>query len=160
MKNYRPIVLSFFTSIFLLCTLYFVLGTALAADFEIIPKATEDVGTTVKNIGVGWEVRDKYDEQAKTYQEQKNVWEAFASGVFTRSLILDYVVYVVQFLSQIWLLIGALMIIYAGYIYASSIFTGKEAGAGNKAITNAIIWVLVIIFSYAIMKLITSAFIS
>jgi len=53
MKNYRPIVLSFFTSIFLLCTLYFVLGTALAADFEIIPKATEDVGTTVKNIGVG-----------------------------------------------------------------------------------------------------------
>jgi len=52
------------------------------------------------------------------------------------------------------------MIIYAGYIYASSVFSGKEAGAGNKAITNAIIGVLVIVFSYAIMKLVTSAFIS
>jgi hypothetical protein len=52
------------------------------------------------------------------------------------------------------------MIIYAGYIYASSVFTGKETGAGNKAIKNAIIGVLVIVFSYAIMKLITSAFIS
>jgi len=31
------------------------------------------------------------------------------------------------------------MIIYAGYIYASSVFTGKEAGTGNKAITHAII---------------------
>ncbi|NCO97585.1 hypothetical protein GW864_00115 [bacterium] len=53
MKNYRPIVLSFFTSIFLLCTLYFVLGTASAADFEIIPKADTDVGQVVSGIGVG-----------------------------------------------------------------------------------------------------------
>jgi hypothetical protein len=58
------------------------------------------------------------------------------------------------------ILIGALMIIYAGYIYASSIFTGKESGWGKTAITNAIIGVLVIAFSYAIMKIITSAFIT
>jgi hypothetical protein len=52
------------------------------------------------------------------------------------------------------------MVIYAGYIFASNAFTGKDTSAGKKAITNAIIGVLVIVFSYAIMKLITSAFIS
>jgi hypothetical protein len=52
------------------------------------------------------------------------------------------------------------MIIYAWYIYASSAFNGSDASWGKKAITNAIIWILVIVFSYAIMKLITSAFIS
>jgi len=143
---------------FVMC--FSILGAALAADFEIIPKATEDVGGVVNKIGSWGHVWDEYDKVASWYQQEGKLAEAFASGVFTRSLVLDYVVYVIQFLSQIGLFVGALMIIYAGYIYASSIFTGKESGAGNKAITNAIIWVLVIVFSYAIMKLITSAFIS
>jgi len=146
--------------LFVLCSIYSTLGIASTADFEIIPKADWDIGAVVNTIWSWWAVRDLYDTKAQEYQKNKNLGDAFASGVFTRSLVLDYVVYVVQFLSQIGLLMWAIMIIYAGYIYASSVFTGKEAGAGNKAITNAIIWVLVIVFSYAIMKLITSAFIS
>ena len=51
------------------------------------------------------------------------------------------------------------MIIYAGYMYATEIFGGKS-GEGKKAITNAIIGILVISFSYAIMKILVSAFIS
>ncbi|MEI7562312.1 MAG: hypothetical protein WCJ39_00930 [bacterium] len=85
--------------------------------------------------------------------------EQMASGVMTRNTLLDYIVYVVSFLSQIGLLIGGIMIIYAGYLYATEIFGGKPA-EGKKAITNAIIGVLVISFSYAIMKLLTSAFLS
>ena len=146
--------------LFVFCSLCTIVSVTSSADFEIIPKADWDVGSVVNTIWSGWAVRDLYDEKAQEYQKNKNLGDAFASGVFTRSLVLDYVVYVVQFLSQIGLLIWAVMIIYAGYIYASSVFSGKEAGAGNKAITNAIIWVLVIVFSYAIMKLITSAFIS
>ena len=82
-----------------------------------------------------------------------------ASGIMTWDTLLDYVVYVVKFLSQIGLLIGAIMIIYAGYMYATEIFGGKPS-AGKEAIQNAIIGVLVISFSYAIMKLLTSALIS
>jgi hypothetical protein len=52
------------------------------------------------------------------------------------------------------------MVIYAGYIYASSVFSWGNASKGNEAIQNAITGILVIAFSYAIMKLLTSAFIS
>lgn len=127
-------------------------------DFEIIPQTTEDVWSTVTDIGVGGQVRDNYDDQAEQYEKEKAIDKAFASGVFTRSLVLDYLVYLIRFLSQAGILIGAVMIIYAGYLYASSIFTGKEWG--KKAITNAIIGVLVIAFSYAIIRIITSAFLS
>ncbi|MEI8091155.1 MAG: hypothetical protein WCG98_02665 [bacterium] len=83
-----------------------------------------------------------------------------ASGIMTRETLLDYVVYIVRFLSQIGLVIGALMIIYAGYLYATSVFSGGNVAKGNTAIKNAIIGVIVVAFSYAIMKLLTSAFLS
>ncbi len=130
-------------------------------DFEIIPQATDDVSSDVKNIWEEWgKVRENYNKKAEDYQTKWAIWNAMASWVFTRSTIIDYIVYLIRFLSQLGLLIWAVMIIYAWYIYASSAFTGKDASWGKKAITNAIIWVLIITFSYAIMKLITSAFIS
>jgi hypothetical protein len=49
------------------------------------------------------------------------------------------------------------MIIYAGYQYAITIFWGKES-SGNSAIKYAIIGVLVISFSYAIIKFFTAMF--
>jgi hypothetical protein len=93
--------------------------------------------------------------------ENKNqLGDQFASGIMTRNTLLNYVVYLVRFLSEIGLLIGGVMVIYAGYMYAMTVFGGGDATKGNKAITNAIIGILVIAFSYAIMKLLTSAFIS
>ena len=73
---------------------------------------------------------------------------------------MNYVVYLVRFLSQIGLVIGVLMIIYAGYLYASSVFDPSNMSKGKSAISNAIIGVLVVAFSYAIIKLLTSAFLS
>ena len=128
-------------------------------DFEIIPKAQTDVWSNVKTIwDAWWDVRKTYNEEAEKLKWK--VWDQIASWIMTRSTLLDYAIYVIKFLSQAWLLLWALMIIYAWYIYASSIFTGKETWAGKKAVTNAILWVLIIVFSYAIIKLITSAFIS
>ncbi|MDR3169197.1 MAG: hypothetical protein LBU27_05595 [Candidatus Peribacteria bacterium] len=75
----------------------------------------------------------------------------------TRNTILQYLVYLVKFISQIGLVIGAGMIIYAGYLYATNIFGGKTT-SGNSAIKYAIIGILVISFAYAIMKIFTSAF--
>ena len=76
------------------------------------------------------------------------------------STLLTYLAYLIRFLSEAGLFVGACFIIYAGYIYASNVFTGKDPSAGKTAITNAIIGVIVITFSYAIMKAITAAFLT
>ncbi|HMS90805.1 MAG TPA: hypothetical protein PKC87_01165 [Candidatus Absconditabacterales bacterium] len=130
-------------------------------DFEIIPKATSGggVSTAVEAVGkTGGSVRDTYNQEAKAMEGK--VGDQIASGIMTRDTLLDYIVYLVRFLSQIGIVIGVLMIIYAGYLYASSIFSSSNMSKGKSAITNAIIGVLVIAFSYAIMKLLTSAFLS
>jgi VIT1/CCC1 family predicted Fe2+/Mn2+ transporter len=48
------------------------------------------------------------------------------------------------------------MIIYAGYKYASAVFSGKSPSF--SMVKDAIIGVLVIIFSYAIIKALSAAF--
>jgi len=96
----------------------------------------------------------------QTYREKANelsLSEQMATGIMNRTTILDYIVYLVKFLSQIGLLIGAVMIIYAGYIYATNIFGGKESNA-NSAIKYALIGVIVITFSYAIIRFFTALF--
>jgi membrane protein DedA with SNARE-associated domain len=62
-----------------------------------------------------------------------------------------------RFLNQLGLLIWGIMILYAGYQYAWSVFTWKSTD-GKNTIKNAIIWILVIIFSYAIWKWLESMF--
>lgn len=131
-------------------------------DFEIIPKATSGWAVTeaVEAVGSsGGNVRDTYNQKAAELAK-KGVGDQIASGIMTRDTLLNYIVYLVRFLSQIGIVIGVLMIIYAGYLYASSIFSPGNMSKGKSAITNAIIGVLVIAFSYAIMKLLTSAFLS
>lgn len=130
-------------------------------DFEIIPKASNQntVTQAVNTVGEkGGSVRDAYNAQAKKLSW--SVGDQIASGIMTRDTLLDYIVYLVRFLSQIGIVIWVLMIIYAGYLYASSAFSPSNMSKGKSAITNAIIGVLVIAFSYAIMKLLTSAFLS
>lgn len=130
-------------------------------DFEIIPKASSGGGVEAAVKAVGsewWDVWEHYNEQAESMEGK--VGDQLASGVMTRNTLLNYIVYLVKFLSQIGIVIGVIMIIYAGYLYASSVFNPSNMSKGKSAITNAIIGVLVIAFSYAIMKLLTSAFLS
>ncbi len=130
-------------------------------DFEIIPEAASggNVTQAVQAVGKTWgNVWKSYNEQAS--ELSWDLWAQMASGIMTWDTLLDYIVYLVRFLSQIGIFIGVVMIIYAGYLYASSIFNPSGMSKGKSAITNAIIGVLVIAFSYAIMKLLTSAFLS
>ena len=132
-------------------------------DFEIIPKASSGgwVESAVKTVGSEWwDVWKNYNEQAEKMEGKGKVGDQLASGVMTRNTLLNYIVYLVKFLSQIGIVIGVIMIIYAWYLYASSVFNPSNMSKGKSAITNAIIGVLVIAFSYAIMKLLTSAFLS
>ena len=144
----------------MLCSLLPVFAAENATnDFEIIPKAkTTNVSEAVSGVGAEWgNVWENYTEKA---EELDTVGDQIASGIMTRDTLLDYIVYLVRFLSQIGIVIGVVMIIYAWYLYASSIFSPSNMSKGKSAIINAIIGVLVIAFSYAIMKLLTSAFLS
>lgn len=130
---------------------------AVENNFEIIPESKTNVSTDVEEVGkAGGHVRDTLNQKAKKYEGSGDVGAQFASGAFTWNTILNYVVYLVRFISQIALVIGAFMIIRAGYKYAAAAFTGKPAG--SEDIKNAIIGILIVVFSYAIIKILTEAF--
>jgi len=103
---------------FELCTLSsFVF--AVDNNFEVIPKSQTDVSQDVTDVGkAGGGVWDKLNTNADKYEKNKDIGAQFASGAFTWNTLLNYVVYLVRFMSQIALVIGAAMIIWAGYKYA------------------------------------------
>ena len=142
-----------------LFTLCFI-TPSFAQDITIIPETQQDVWGIVERVGEGWKVWDNYNKEADTLQSSEDLWAQMASGIFTWETILDYLVYVIKFLSQAGLFVGACFIIFAGYIYGSSALTWSDVWKGKIAIKNAVIGVIVITFSYAIMKIITAAFIN
>ncbi len=112
----------------------------------------------VNNIVTSDDVIEEYNNQAEKLEKSWDIWTAFATGVFSWNLILLYIKYLIKFLSQIGLVIGALMIIYAWYLYASAVFAGSNPQKWATAVKNAIIWILIIVFSYAILKILTAMF--
>ena len=93
-----------------------------------------------------WEFWDNYQ---KAHQDL-NFWERLASGILQIDDILNYMVFVVWFLSQLWIVTWTIFIMYAWYKYMISVFNWGKAP--NSTLKNAIIWVIIIIFSYAIMR--------
>lgn len=145
-----------------------------AAEFEVIPEANTNnkanlwntvdcvAWTTDKNCdvsGTKWSVRDRYNkvvDSSEKWGYKNDVGAQFATWIFSWDGVLSYFVYIVRFISQIGLVIGAGMIIYTGYKYASAVFSGKSPSM--SMITIAIEGILVIVFSYAIMRALTAAF--
>jgi len=93
-----------------------------------------------------------------TFAGSSSAWDAFSSWVFNWDNVFDFFRYLARALSGIWLVIWAAMIVYAGYKYATWVFTWDAAKWWQDAIKWAIYWVLIVIFSYAIMKLLISTF--
>ena len=93
-----------------------------------------------------------------TFAGSNNAGDAFSSWVFNWDNVFDFFKYVAKTLSQIGLVIWAAMIVYAGYKYATWVFTWDAAKWWQDALKWAIYWVLIVIFSYAIMKLLISTF--
>lgn len=151
---------------------------AVENDFEIIPEKTNDTNVvndvndlktihTKPNVdtytNVEWwtgtykeDFRDRYNSIAD--KNSGNLWDQLASWIVNRDTILDYIVYLVSFLSQIGLFIWALMVLYSWYQYAATVFTWKAPS--NDPIKNAIYGILIISFSYAIVRWLTAAFLS
>ena len=134
----------------------FAMGSDLEVDwFNILPELTE------------WEITGVNEKITEIWQEWWKVWEKYnkvASGMTTSEqvaswimnwdTIMNYLVFVVQFLSQLWITVGVVFIMYAWYKYMLSVFDGK--GLPTSTVKNAIIWVALVIFSYAIFKILTS----
>lgn len=139
-----------------------LIGVSYWDDFEIIPKSNSwgQVEKAVSEVGKDWwKVWQNYNDQAKKMNSLGSVWDQIASGIMTWDTLIHYVIYLIRFISQIGLLVGWIMIIYAWYLYATTIF-GGDPSKWKTAIKDAIIWILIVSFSYAIMKLLTAAFLT
>lgn len=124
---------------------YFSWGSAEAAEQE----AREAVNF-VGNSSSGGTVIERYNEQAEKIAKEKNLWKAFKTWIMNWDTIPNYIVYLMKFLNQLGLLIGGMMILYAGYLYAGTIFGFGDPSSAKNAIKNAIIGVIILVASYAI----------
>jgi len=119
--------------------------------WSIIPKWSAWAASTVWESP--WHVWENYRAAAWS-----NAGNSFASWVFSWESIFSWLKYLAKTLSQIGLVVWAAMIIYAWYKYAVWVFTGDASKWWQDAIKWAIYWVIIVIFSYAIMKLLISTF--
>ena len=121
--------------------------------FDIIPEVEDisKIDEAVARIWSWWgEVNDRYNEEA----EGLTTSESLASWIMNWDTIMNYLWYIIKFISQLWLVVWAAFIMYAWYKYMTSVFNwGKTP---SSTLTNAIIWVTIVIFSYAIMRVLTS----
>lgn len=105
-----------------------------------------------------WKVWDQYNEKLQTIEKEPwYLWDSFTTGIFWWDSIFYFLKHLVSFLSQVWLVIWAVMIIYSWYKYTTWVFAWKST-TGNEPLKMAIFGVIIIIFSYAIMNLMINMF--
>ena len=135
------------------------LPSADKSSFALIPKATPGVvADTYKSLakdnnGNKHQFRDKYNEKATKLPLK----DQLATWVMNRDTLIEYASVVIEFISNLWLVVGAWFIIFSGYQYAMSAFGTKEDN--GKAIKNAFIGIAVIATSYGIFRLLARIFI-
>jgi hypothetical protein len=129
---------------------------------HIIPEASEWAGydpykseahDIVENIWTAEKdvtVLDRYNKKADEIEGKRNLWMAFQTWVFNWNIVISYLAYLMRFLNQVGLLIWGIMILYAWYMYATSVFWRWNVWKWRSAIKNAVIWVIIIVASYAI----------
>ena len=127
--------------------------------FEIIPESEVSDSKVWEAVEKVWKAQNWVWKEYNSQASELPLWWQFASWIMNWDTILNYAVYLVKFLFQLWLFVGAVMIVYAWYLYTLWAFTSEgKANEGKTAIKLAIIGTLVVLFSYAIMKILTSMF--
>lgn len=124
---------------------------------SLIPEADVwKVQQTIQKVkDPNWDFIDNYNKAASW----ADLSTQMATGVMNRDTPISFLAYLVRVIMQIAMVIWALMIIYAGYIYASWVFSWNVT-KWPTAIKSAIIWILIIAFSYLIIRILTAMFIS
>ena len=126
-----------------------------ADDIAIIPEwSWTNAAQKVEKVSSGWKVWQTYRDVVEN--DNLSLWDQLASGIMSRDTILDYCVYLAKFLWEVALLVWAMAIIFMWY---KRILKNLKPQQENP-LWKIILWLLIIIFAYAIVKLIWSAFIS
>lgn len=139
-------------------------ATAWNADdsFVLIPEADDDGRVEdVKDLQVLKPDKDfwtDYNKYWDWYAKDKNLGSQIASWVVTRDTILLLVTSIVKFVSNAALVVWSLMVIYAWYLYIMSAIAWDQTSKANEAIKDAVIWIVLVIFSYAIQAFVIQAF--
>ncbi|MFZ2150705.1 MAG: hypothetical protein WAZ12_00085 [Candidatus Absconditicoccaceae bacterium] len=137
-------------------------------DFSIIPEnktGSQNIGNIVNQVGAsGGKVMENYKDQAYGKKDpitgerpgtsDLSLGDQLASGIMTRDTLLDYVTYIVRFLLQLGLLIGAVVMIYIGY---KKITQFRDFKGGD--IKYVIMGIAVLGFAYVIVKMLVNMFI-
>lgn len=170
MKLYYTICMKKIIWLCLLCIVFlaWIFGSISANNsFQLVPeaknKAAEDKADELtQNLLSWWSEQNFRDEYNKWANELK--WDLGAqirSWIFSRDSVLNVGVYILRFIMQIALVIGATMIIKSGYTYVlAAMWASDKPEDVSKPIKNALIWLFVISISYTIIKLLQMAFLS
>lgn len=127
----------------------------IGGDISIIPEGWgNNAAKAVNEVSVWWQVWRNYRKIVDA--NELSLWDQFASWIMSRNTILDYIVYLVKFLSWLALLVWAVAIIYLWYKKIALQYFSKQP----PAFVMVIVWILIVTFAYAIIKLLRSAFIS
>ena len=123
--------------------------------FNIMPELTDEqigkVDTAIKEIWqTWWNVWNKYNEEA----EKLTTSQQIASWIMNRDTLMDYLWFLIKFISQLGIVVCTAFIMIAWYKYMVSVFTWWQTP--KSTLINAIVWVIIVIFSYAIMRILTS----
>ncbi len=160
------LLIPFLMMIFIPSTVFATGAETKDEPFELIPKTKdtkrqEDVVKLQKKSNEDfWE---QYNDIAKWYVKDKDkewLWKMLASWIVTRDTILLLLTSVIRFVSNAALVFGSAMFIYAWYLYISSAIAWDSTWKANEAMKNAVIWVVIVIFSYAIQRIVVEGFLS
>lgn len=139
-------------------------------DFYIIPEATWKPKQAIDHVkkvmectnegGVYTPVWECYNKELQTIESEGGnvLWYQLATGIISWKWVLFYIAYLIRFLAQMGMVIGAAMIIYTGYKYAISALKGEAAPGLSNLLVNILLWLFLITASYGILKLITTTF--
>lgn len=139
--------------------------------FVLIPDAKSDFASDVEKISDRSESPkfwNTYNTIGKKYAEKNesskkfwcDLWSMLWSGIVTWDTLLCLLIRVVKFVANMALVVWSAMVIYAGYLYVSSVYTGDQSSTANNAIKDAAFGIVIVIFSYAIERIITQAFLN
>lgn len=138
-------ILSIFIATFVLC-LWFTRAQSLIPEWG-------SVSDYVSWVSVPWHVLEKQKDLIKSWNmsmpDQINSW------IMSWDTILDYCVYLVKFLWEVALLTWAVAIIFLWYKRIT-----KNIFMDTPPFLKVIIWILVVIAAYVIVRILRFAFIS
>lgn len=165
LKYFVALLLSMFL---LLCSALPLWAGSNDDSFILIPEPdstdrrqdVEDLGNRAGSDGAPKESSfwDEYDEKANAYCWEEDIGSMIASGIMCWDIILLLLTQIVRFIANAALIVGAAMVIYAWYLYVTSVYAWDGSSKANNAIKYAAIGIVIVIFSYAIIRIAVSAF--